>query len=63
MVFPISRLLKFKTPPARKAAELSLTVLLASCTVPMLKTPPPVSEAALPLKVLLLIVNVPPPEL
>ena len=63
MVFPISRLLKFKTPPARKAAELSLTVPLASCSVPMLKTPPPVSEAALPLNVLLAIVNIPLPEL
>jgi hypothetical protein len=50
-------------PAARKAAELSLIVLLATCSVPMLKTPPPVSEAVLPLNVLLLIVNVPAPEL
>jgi hypothetical protein len=50
-------------PPARKAAELSLIVQLAMCSVPMLRSAPPVSEAVLPLKVLLLIVNVPPPEL
>jgi hypothetical protein len=63
IVLPISKLAKFKMPPARKAAELSLNVLLASCSVPLLYTPPPVNEAALSLNVLLVIINVPPPEL
>jgi hypothetical protein len=63
MVFPISKFWRFSMPPARKAAELSLIVLLAICSVPMLTSPPPVSEAVLPLKVLLLIINVPAPEL
>jgi hypothetical protein len=50
-------------PPARKAAELSLSVLLASCSVARLKMAPPLSEAALPLNVLLLIVKELSPEL
>jgi hypothetical protein len=46
-----------KTPPA-KEAELSLSVLLAICSVPRLMLAPPL-PAELPLNVLLVIVNVP----
>ena len=45
-------------PPARKRAELSLSVLLASCSTARLKMAPPIVEATLPLNVLLLIVKV-----
>jgi hypothetical protein len=51
-----------KTPPPR-GDELSLSVVLAICSVPTLKLAPPATGAALPLNVLLLIVNMPLPGL